>query len=112
MNTESKGRLGPEQIEGEARRVSHELFGSSDRLRVAAAISAHDGSLVYARELATTLNLPDNVVRRELLKFAAAGILVAHPRVGNQPAYFERLESAFWAMAEAVLREVTDSRHI
>jgi hypothetical protein len=89
------------------RLFSRELFGSRYRLEVGVALAEMGGPMTYARELAQAVQLPDNVVRSELLAFAAAGLLAAHERIArNQPAYFERRPSAFWELARRLVAEL------
>jgi predicted transcriptional regulator len=89
--------------QGERGRIaSRHLLGSNSRLAVAMVIASHETGLVFARGIAESLGLPDNVVRADLKKLAAAGFLTEHERLsGNQRVYFERVDSVLW---ESVIR--------
>ena len=70
------------------------LFGNRHRLRIGDCVAQRN--LVTAREVASELRLADSVVRAELLRLAAAGLLVALPSVQKER-YFEMVEDPFWA---------------
>jgi predicted ArsR family transcriptional regulator len=92
------------------RSVSKGLFVSGHRLEVSALIAQSASTLVYAAELASRLGLQSNVVRKDLLKLAEAGVLRALPRTGgNERAYFEKRESQYWHLALALYQECLDS---
>ena len=70
------------------------LFGNRHRLRIGDCVAQR--TLVTAREVASELHLADSVVRAELLRLAAAGLLVALPSVQKER-YFELVPDPFWA---------------
>jgi DNA-binding transcriptional ArsR family regulator len=103
MDSTAQGRHAQEE---RAKEVSRHLLGSNSRLLVAVAIAGHDSGIVYARGLAKVTQLPDNVVRADLKKLSAAGLLIEQPRLeGNQPVYYERVDSVFWDMCPVLLEE-------
>jgi DNA-binding transcriptional ArsR family regulator len=69
------------------------LFGNRHRLRIGNCVARR--TLVTAREIASELRLADSVVRAELLRLAAAGLLVALPSVQKER-YFELVADPFW----------------
>lgn len=94
--------MSPHDVMAEPNEMSKLLFGNRHRLSIASAIAGWESPVVTCREIAQRLGLPDSVVRPELLRFAAAGILVTLPRTEKSQQY-ERVPHIYWQMSLALL---------
>jgi hypothetical protein len=89
------------------REFSKAVLGNSYRLEVGAAIARRKDGVVYARQLASQLGVPDSVVQPILKQFAEVGLLTPLPRIkGHQMREYARSESTFWSMCTSLLREI------
>lgn len=89
------------------RRFSKAVLGNSYRLEVGAAIAARKDGIVYARQLASQLGVPDSVVQPILKQFAEVGLLTPLPRLkGHQMREYARSESTFWSLFTSLVQEI------
>ncbi len=91
----------------EALRLSRLLFGNQDRLIVLAAVADSTSGSIFCRSLAESIGVTDNRVGAQLANLEEAGLLVRMPKVGGERrVYYERVESALWALATALAEEI------
>ncbi len=80
-------------------------------MEVAAAIGAAAQGVVTTGEVAEAMGIPGEnvtVVRKELENFARANLLARLPRPrGERIQRYERLPSAYWDLAAALLQEAS-----
>ncbi len=91
---------------GDLRERSKLLFGNRYRLEIGEMIAR--SSVVTAREIARDLGLADSVVRAELLRLSAAGLLVPSP-MPTRERYYERVADPFWDYCAAELMRTDES---
>jgi len=90
------------------REVSKQLFGNRYRLEIGAAVARAEPGVFYARQLAHTLNLAENVVQAELRRFLAADLLQLLDQVpGQRAVYYQRVGSPFWESCERILNDIS-----
>lgn len=88
----------------EARRLSKALFGNVYRLEIAAAVGSAKTEIVTAKDLATDLGVPPNLVGKQLKDFVTAGVMADVPKVeGQRSRYFRRLDNPYWNLAAQLL---------
>jgi hypothetical protein len=82
---------------------SRALFGNLDRLEVAAAIAASDGT-VNATDLQWQLRIANNRVRAQLVVLAELGLL-QHVDLETRKRHYVRLESPLWSTCLDLYRQ-------
>ena len=87
-----------------SRELSKAIFGNADRLGVAEYIAASPDGLIYATEIARSLDIPQNRARAQLLAFAEAGLLRPLPRDLDRRAFFSRENDDFWEAMNSLSR--------
>ncbi len=88
------------------RRLSKALLGNAYRLEIADAVSRAQTELVTAQGLSTDLQIPHNLVSKQLKDFVLAGVMSDVPPVeGMRYRYFRRLSDPYWSSAQVLLAE-------
>lgn len=88
------------------RRVSSELFGSMYRLEVLEAIAGSKGGHVTARDIASSMLVPDNRVSPILHALVAAGRLRDVPGHDARERVYERVDGPLWPAVLGFVRTV------
>jgi len=99
------------RIREELRRISKDVFGRTYRLEILAAVELI-GPPIWARDLAGTVGLAENVVSTELSACARLGALQHFPARHDRRKLYQPLDHPIWAFAAALVQGVAPTAAI
>lgn len=98
------------QIRADLVVASRATYGKQYRLEIGVAIAALEAP-IWSRNLAKTLDLPENQVASELHFFADRGALLSFPAEHDRRKLYEVVEHPFWSAMRAYFEWVLREAH-